>query len=534
MTRNKTHRIKGGDPQTKEEWEQYLYDLSVRKYMHFEKNEKKALLKAITDFNIDINKKDSIDGTTYLSKAVLNENTNIVKFFLDETNADPNIIDNGSTLIIDVILLQNIDLLLILLKGGANPNFYDKNTTESPLVYACGFGEKAVKLLIDYGANPNNEHGITPIEYTIQHRKYEVLKILLKNGADPNFDNFVILAAMNKFSNFVILLVENGANVNAIDSHGNNLLMWMSKNISDFEYNEKFLKKIINETDVNHQNKHGNTTLMFYVGQEKDSTSELEGDITNFMVKHLLEKKDIDVNHVDNEGKSVFGFINSYEKGELLLCSGKFRFDKNELFADDYFLLDLLKNYKNAMKYPEIFFDILGKRLKRLEHEKSPYIPEYIKVICMNFDLREKMGTRIKKNKNYCDENINEPVIQTEAKMGLPEVQSYKSPNQIRGEIKKKNPELSRRQINRKTAKMIKSLRKTKKMPLNKSPMRVSPISEDQILAEKLQNQKELIIDGVEYGEGNSPPYGIPVAENEFPNISDMNEPGIIIPKQRV
>jgi phosphoribosylglycinamide formyltransferase-1 len=65
----------------------------------------------------------------------------------------------------------------------------------TPLIVACHNGcLSTVKLLLDYGADPNicGSKGTTPLMYAktpLLHKKnvkYDILKILLDNGADPN------------------------------------------------------------------------------------------------------------------------------------------------------------------------------------------------------------------------------------------------------------------------------------------------------------------------------------------------------------
>ena len=75
-------------------------------------------------------------------------------------------------------------------------NNYDINTCDSNgntlLILACMNGDfNIVKLLLDNGANPNCANLIknTPLHYAISHREYEIADLLIKNGANDDLEN---------------------------------------------------------------------------------------------------------------------------------------------------------------------------------------------------------------------------------------------------------------------------------------------------------------------------------------------------------
>ena len=86
----------------------------------------------------------------------------------------------------------------LLISNGSDVNFVSNDgvsshlsiiSYESPLFVACGNSDiKTVKLLIDKGANVNDENncGITPLHNSCSKGKFYISKLLIENGADIN------------------------------------------------------------------------------------------------------------------------------------------------------------------------------------------------------------------------------------------------------------------------------------------------------------------------------------------------------------
>lgn len=90
----------------------------------------------------------------------------------------------------------DVDTLIALLEGGADPNRLDGPTPYHPLDYAAMHGRvDAADLLIAFGANMNaidNLRGETPLHYAIAACQFapaghlEVAQLLIDRGADVN------------------------------------------------------------------------------------------------------------------------------------------------------------------------------------------------------------------------------------------------------------------------------------------------------------------------------------------------------------
>jgi ankyrin repeat protein len=141
----------------------------------------------------------------------------------------------------------------LLLKHRANTDFCDKNGDNLILLAAQKANWDALKVLIKYQKNAQqeininayNSEGRTALYYTILHRIHSktliggmfcriiislaAVELLLEHGADANFcilggDTPILLAAQQSYWEAVKLLVDKSANINAEDSKGKTAL----------------------------------------------------------------------------------------------------------------------------------------------------------------------------------------------------------------------------------------------------------------------------------------------------------------------
>jgi len=116
------------------------------------------------------------------------------------------------------------------LKNGVDPNKKDELGMR-PLEYASSF--ECIKLLLEAGAEPNiffESTGSTPLQIASIRQHTDVVKILLKYGANPNIPNMNGLAALdhavhamnvcNGCVDIVEVLLAHGADVNHQDASG--------------------------------------------------------------------------------------------------------------------------------------------------------------------------------------------------------------------------------------------------------------------------------------------------------------------------
>ena len=145
--------------------------------------------------------------------------------------------DEGNSLLYVAASKNQIDKINFLLDNGADVNIRNERGA-TPLNAACDKNAlAAVQLLIDGGADVNTRtnRGSTPlvcaatgkgctIAVNTTYDFTNVAEILLDNGADVNLLNPLLIAARSGNVKMVKLLLAKGANINATDATGQNVL----------------------------------------------------------------------------------------------------------------------------------------------------------------------------------------------------------------------------------------------------------------------------------------------------------------------
>lgn len=143
------------------------------------------------------------------------------------------------------------DLLLAVLRAGANPNVSDSNGS-SPLEFAIATYDSVseVSVLLAHGADPNfrDPNGYTPL--MVSSGNNQIAALLLRVGADPNaFTNTgwsaLMAASVQGDARLVQILINTGADPNHVDDDGLTTLMHAKKN--GRTENAKVLEKYIRQ-----------------------------------------------------------------------------------------------------------------------------------------------------------------------------------------------------------------------------------------------------------------------------------------------
>ena len=200
---------------------------------------KLELFERLHKMGFDLNKKN-LQGNCAINFAVGNNHINILKYLLDN-NANVNVFDSQKESLLNICVLHNrYDMLkMILEKDASSINTYSINNRYTPLLNATfHYKLNFVKLLLEYGANPNLTsalnysplyHAVTPI-IPYGQSNYEMVELLIKKGADINcryevggigaihgviqYGDSILAAARRYFDRKVIGLLES---LNAID-----------------------------------------------------------------------------------------------------------------------------------------------------------------------------------------------------------------------------------------------------------------------------------------------------------------------------
>lgn len=157
-------------------------------------------------------------------------NNGIVSFLL-EIPVDPNQRDDGGRTPLHWAAQEgHLRVAKALLSAGANSSVLCKNGF-TPLATATGEGNASmVKLLLDHNANPNlGSNGQFPLHLACAYGHREIVALLLQYGAnienrDQDGRSAIFYAVKSEFLSVVKDLIEHGAQLNAVDKQGQNLL----------------------------------------------------------------------------------------------------------------------------------------------------------------------------------------------------------------------------------------------------------------------------------------------------------------------
>ncbi|KAH8999662.1 ankyrin repeat-containing domain protein [Lactarius hatsudake] len=152
--------------------------------------------------------------------------------------------------------------LRLLLMRGVDVNARDKDQA-TPLHYMWRL--ETAQVLLDHGANVNAENvqGQTPLHVVSRGAHYsdpywqerlvpDLMRLLLERGADVNAQDkdqavpLLLVASYTMITSVARVLLDNGANVNAVNIHGQNALHLMSQHsleyLNEYSYRDVELK----------------------------------------------------------------------------------------------------------------------------------------------------------------------------------------------------------------------------------------------------------------------------------------------------
>jgi len=214
------------------------------------------IVKLLISSGAEINAK-SKDGTTLINMASYSKQSKILQF-LKENGADMDVFDAVAVGDIDLLIelsqiaefdfnqvntkhtmkgcpllnfacrYEHIDIINYLLINNANVNIAGNPPYEYPLHEAAfANNEKALKILLDFGANINieNLYGWTSLHIAACRGYLNIVQTIIKAGGDVNYLDHdgrspLFFASHYHKIETVKILIENSAKVNIKDVHG--------------------------------------------------------------------------------------------------------------------------------------------------------------------------------------------------------------------------------------------------------------------------------------------------------------------------
>lgn len=243
-----------------------------------------ALGQKLLEYKAEVNFKDKF-GNTPIFYA---QDEKFIQF-LKEAKADLNAQNkDGDTPLIKFTKENNPDCILGLLQAGAKSNFQN-NEDKTAILYARNNVIRELlldgnadpdarledrrtllhvaanvdqislaELLLRYKASPSlkDKNNSTPLSYAQSNKMRE---LLLKNGADPNELNYLILALMTNDKEFRNILLSHKADVNMPYEEDGSTPIFYCLDTEDIDLLVK------RNADINHKDKDGNTAMHRYM-----------------------------------------------------------------------------------------------------------------------------------------------------------------------------------------------------------------------------------------------------------------------------
>lgn len=354
--------------------------LAFKNLTHSEKQRRESLLKMVQkliDEGIDITAYDN-SGETALFIPIREKDIETISVLLRDSKLNINHQNNIGFSVLDIACLQGIeyiDIILVLLKHGANPNLVDiKNRT-------------IVEKLIDFVLYLHNEKHIDKdlIPYINEKGNYLiVLKEVLQNSK-VNFDKlsskgkpYFFDTIFYRNDNLFKLLKQFGANINQKDSEQRNIIhALMSMPLETIGVTHKHFLEILQlltalGVDVNSKDSFGGSTVHKAILEKCEYT-----------VKILLDAK-CDLKAEDLKGRTFVH--NCVWKGKVKHFKLVHSYDQNILNKPDKFGI-LPINYAAFMGQKDLILEMISAgAFVNNTYKKNEIMIEFLSQFAKNLD----------------------------------------------------------------------------------------------------------------------------------------------------
>jgi len=187
-----------------------------------------SVVKELLEQKADINHANMYMRTA-LSMAVMNNHTNIVRTLVKHgANVDIYHI-NGNPILFDTVLQGKLGLAQILIDNGACVNLRTYPDNQTLLMLGAIYeDEKLINKILEMEVDVNavDKKGCSALMYAVYLRKKEVLKELIRAGANLNVQDLekkqtaLLYAAANEYEEECNLLINSGADFFLADLYG--------------------------------------------------------------------------------------------------------------------------------------------------------------------------------------------------------------------------------------------------------------------------------------------------------------------------
>lgn len=375
--------------------------LAFKEITPAEKSRRESLLHMVRKLISSGVELDSVDNEneTALFIAVRNKDMDSMLILLEEDEIDINHQNNQGDSVLNIAAydgIENLDLILILLDFGANPNLKDGN------------GKNLIEKLVEAVLYTHHNKNIDESNKTfVENAQYMVVLKEIIQSANVNLESLTSQgkpiffdAVLFKNENLFKLLNSFNININQKDKEGRNII----HNLMDFaKDNTIFNKKTFLETlkmlismgaDVNSKDEAGNTTVHNAILNQNEQ-----------IVKTLLDLK-ADIKAVDNKGRNLIH--NCIWDGKLKHFRLLHSYNETLLNKVDKFGI-LPINYAAFMGHKDLVIEMLrvGSHINNTNKKNSNMIKHLLKfsnnIASLTEDIEDLLD---KKNMSLLLENM--------------------------------------------------------------------------------------------------------------------------------
>ncbi|MBX9744379.1 MAG: ankyrin repeat domain-containing protein [Chlamydiales bacterium] len=283
-------------------------------------NQQPRLVSLLIEHGADLHKKNA-DGTEAIHLAARScKNSEILDYLLSKgANLSATSYD-GRTALHCAAAKGNAEMVKALLDAGANPHLLN-HAGETPLLDALFNAQlNTAKLLLKYETHPEANRSLQGIiSLAVEWREFDILKDLIEQGFDVNVKEArgrcpLLLAGAKDQFHVLELLVQKGADLQALDTKGNSILHFTvpTENKQMIEWTLDQMKAHENFSDwINAVNSDGETALHIAV------------TLMDLSIARLLIEQGADIHKKCVYGRTPLHLaVESIELTELLLANG--------------------------------------------------------------------------------------------------------------------------------------------------------------------------------------------------------------------
>ncbi|ANB51026.1 hypothetical protein [Powai lake megavirus] len=264
-----------------------------------------------------------------LMEAIKKRNEKIIKLLIEYgCNVNYTNFPGENCLYVAIDYQCDISIIELLIKHGANINHHShfRSILTRAFLIRSDYGLEIVDILLKNGADPNYVYNSTTVlidifyDHNNNTNKNNIINIqkLFDFGLNPNIldtknNNALLFAIINKYSlEIITLLIDKGINIHIIDNEKKTALMYAVAHVRfDYEYCHQLVNLLLDHgINANITNLNGQTALISaldFINKSDIMMKPLYLFGTDGIITRLMERTNYSI--VDNHGKTILSYL---------------------------------------------------------------------------------------------------------------------------------------------------------------------------------------------------------------------------------